>query len=308
MTRRTGRWGPALALAAVLLAGAWTDHGREGQDALRALLPADGDAPGWSKDGEPQEFVGEDLYTYIDGGAEIYLEYGFRRVVAQDYRSSAGKSVSLEIFEMETPAAAYGIFTFKRSGQGTIVVLGLGAELEDYYLNFWSGRFLVTLTGFDATPPTLEGLRAVSRAVDAKIGKTNDEAPDLVAALPVSGLRPQSVKYLKGLLGLNNVYPFYTARGLAFAEAVKGDYGEGASLIILDYGSAEARVKAWAELETFLRGGDRFKKAEGPGAALPLYLDGKGRFAAFAEAGSRLAVAVGPVPDAAVGLAARALR
>ena len=88
------------------------------------------------------------------------------------------------------------------------------------------------------------------------------EAPDLVAALPVEGLKPQSVKYLKGLLGLNNIYPFYTARGLAFAEAVKGDYNDGAFLIVLDYGSAEARVKAWAELETFLQGGDRFKKAE----------------------------------------------
>lgn len=304
----TGRWVPALALAAVLLACAWTARGRVGQDALRGLLPSDRDAPGWSRDGEPQEFIGEDLFTYIDGGAEIYLEYGFRRIVVQDYRSSAGKSVSLEIFEMETPAAAYGIFTFKRSGHGTVVPLGLGAELEDYYLNFWTGRFLVTLTGFDATPPTLEGLRAISRAVDAKIGERMDKVPDLVAALPVTGLRPQSTKYLKGLLGLNNIYPFYTARGLAFAEAVKGDYEEGAFLILLDYGSAEARVKAWAELETFLRGGDRFKNAEDRGPGLPLYLDGKGRCAAFAEAGSRLIVAVGPGPDAALDLAARAIR
>ena len=118
--------------------------------------------PGWSRDGAPQEFVGEDLYTYIDGGAEIYQEYGFRRMVVQDYRSPAGKSVSLEIFEMETPAAAYGMFTFKRSGQGRIVPLGSGTELEDYYLNFWKGRFLVTLTGFDATTPTIDGLLAVA--------------------------------------------------------------------------------------------------------------------------------------------------
>ncbi|MCK7482485.1 MAG: hypothetical protein M0C28_39200 [Candidatus Moduliflexus flocculans] len=57
---------------------------------LRAYLPSDGAAPGWTQDGEPQEFEGEDLYTYIDGGAEIYQEYGFRRVVVQDYRNAGG--------------------------------------------------------------------------------------------------------------------------------------------------------------------------------------------------------------------------
>jgi hypothetical protein len=304
----TGRWRSAPALIALLLAAAGTVLAAGGgQDGLRSVLPADGAVPGWSKDGDPQEFVGEDLYTYINGGAEIYQEYGFRRMVVQDYRSSAGTSVSLEIFEMATPAAAYGIYTFKRSGQGRIVPLGSATELEDYYLNYWKGRFLVTLTGFDATTPTIDGLLAVAAAVDGKLPE-GAGAPDLVAALPGEGLRPQSVKYLKGLLGLNNIYPFYTARGLAFAEAVKGDYEEGAFLILLDYGSAEARVKAWAELETFLRGGDRFKKAGVRDPGYPLYLDGKGRCAAFAEAGSRLIVAVGPGPDAAVALAARAIR
>jgi hypothetical protein len=304
----TGRRGSAPALIALVLAAAGTVLAAGGgQDELRSVLPTDGAVPGWSRDGDPQEFVGEDLYTYIDGGAEIYQEYGFRRVVVQDYQSSAGKSVSLEIFEMETPSAAYGMFTFKRSGQGRIVPLGSAGELEDYYLNFWKGRFLVTLTGFDATTPTVDGLLSVAGAVDKKLTKRAG-APDLVAALPGEGLKPQSVKYLKGLLGLNNVYPFNTARGLAFAEAVKGDYNEGAFLIVLDYGSAEVRVKAWAELETFLQGGDRFKKAAARGPALPLYLDGKGRYAAFAESGSRLIVAVGPGPDEAVGLASRAIR
>jgi hypothetical protein len=301
------RWGPALALAAVLLAGAWTAPGREGQDTLRSLLPADGTIPGWSKDGDPQEFVGEDLYTYIDGGAEIYQEYGFRRVIVQDYNGAAGRSVSLELFEMATPAAAYGMYTFKRSGQGRIVPLGSGAELEDYYLNLWKGRFLATLTGFDATPPTIEGLLAVAAAVEKNL-RDGAGVPGLVAALPGEGLKPQSVKYLRGLLGLNNVYPFYTARGLAFAEAVKGDYEDGASLIALDYGSAEARAKAWAELETSIKSGDRFKKTEVRGASLPLYLDGRGRYAAFVEAGSRLFVALGPVPEAVLGLAALAVR
>ena len=156
-------------LLALSAAVACTSSARVGPDTLAALVPEDGAVPGWSRDGDLQEYVGEDLYTYIDGGAEIYQEYGFRRVVLQDFKNAAGKSVSLEIFEMETPEAAYGIFTFKRSGEGNNVPLGLGAELEDYYLNFWKGRYLVTLTGFDETSETLAGLQAVGGKVDEKI-------------------------------------------------------------------------------------------------------------------------------------------
>lgn len=294
------RWRTAaLALAGLILSGAWTAGVRAVQDELRSLLPAAGDAKGWVKDGEPQEFAGEDLYTYIDGGAEIYQEYGFRRVIVQDYGNAAGKSVSLEIFEMETPAAAFGIFTFKRSGQGKSIAVGAGAELEDYYLNFWKGRFLVTLTGFDDSGGTIEGLLAVAGTVDAKIAATSD-LPDLVAALPEKGLKPGSAKYLKGLLGLNSVYSFQTARGLAFAEAVKGDYGDGSTLIVMDYGSAEARAAGWNELRGFLEGSDRFvKSGSGPGAP-PLFRDGKNRYLAFAAAGPRLLLGIGPDPSASL--------
>ncbi|MGZ5514014.1 MAG: DUF6599 family protein [Candidatus Aminicenantales bacterium] len=286
------RWPAAWALAGFLLAGAWAAPICLSQGTLGALLPETGAAPGWSRDGTSQEYVGEDLYAYIDGGAEIYQEYGFRRVVLQDYRNAAGKSVSLEIFEMETPAAAYGIYTFKRSGKGKSVPLGSGAGLEDYYLNFWKGRFVVTLTGFDETAATIDGILAVGGAVDAKIADKSD-LPALVEALPEAGLKPGSVKYFKGLLGLNNVYSFYTARGLNFLEAVKGDYEGGAMLIVMDYGTAAARDKAWTELRAYLENSDRFTRPV-TGEKVPLFRDTKDLYLAFAASGPRLRVGISP--------------
>ena len=295
------RWPAAIALAGCLLAGAWAAPICFSQDTLGALLPETGAAPGWSRDGEPEEYVGEDLYAYIDGGAEIYQEYGFRRVVLQDYKNVSGRSVSLEVFEMETPAAAYGIFTFKRSGKGKSVPLGSGADLEDYYLNFWKGRFVVTLTGSDGTAATIDGILAVGGAVDAKIADKSD-LPALVEALPEAGLKRGSVKYLKGLLGLNNVYPFYTARGLGFKAAVKGDYDDGSCLIVMEYASVEIRDKAWADLRAYLESTDRFKRSGASDAAVPLFQDGKGLYAAFAASGLRLIVGISADPSVAVAI------
>lgn len=294
----------ALAVLAGVLAGSALPASRPAGPLL-AYLPADGAAPGWVRDGGPQEFEGEDLYTYIDGGAEIYQEYGFRRTVVQDYRDAVGREVSLEIFEMTDAAAAFGMFTFKRSGKGALLSVGEGAELEAYYLNFWRGRFLVTLTGFDESPGTVGGLKALAEAAEKGLGAVG-EAPELIGRLPSEGLVAGSVKYVRGLLGLNNIYPFGTARGLGFKEAVRGVYDSGETLIVLEYGTVEARTAAWQELETALAGSGRFERPGNYLADAVVLKDGKGNFLAFRGVEGRLAVGVHDTLDRALRTAARA--
>lgn len=297
----------------VLLAGAavWfllgvTAARVPGQDTRPTLLPADNEAAGWARDGETQLFEGEDLYEYINGGAEIYHEYGFRRVVVQDYESTGGKSISLEIFEMETPAAAFGMFTFKRSGQGQRLELGGGGELESYYMSFWKGRYLATLTGFDDSRATVDGLTKIGRALEAKLPAGGEGEPALVAALPREGLDTRSVKYLKGLLGLNNIYPFFTARGLAFEAGVRGLYENGQMLIVLEYGTAEARRVAWLELRSGLERSGRFEQPTNDLPDAVVFRDSKGRHLAFGEVSSRIAVGIHPTLDGALAAVARA--
>lgn len=270
---------------------------------MSAYLPGE-EVSGWAKDGAPEEYEGEALYAYINGGAEIYHEYGFRRVILQDYKSGQGRSVSLEIFEMEMPAAAYGMFTFKRSGKGKVESLGAGAELESYYLNFWKGRFLATLTGFDEEPGTVEGLLAMGEAVDARVRETG-ERPGLAEALPGEGLRPGSIKYIRGLLGLNSIYPFPTARGLLFEQGVGGVYENGATLLILDYGSEQKAGGSREQLAEFLSGSDRFTSVEMEDAVAQVFRDAKGQLVCLAASGSRLLVAIGPEPSACLDLIGR---
>jgi hypothetical protein len=134
----------------VLLAG----QASRGPSGLRSLLPAGQEAGGWKEDGPHQEFKGEDLYLYIDGGAEIYREYGFEEVLVQEYKNREGIRLSLELFQMTSPESAYGMYTFKRSPRGAPLEIGAEGQLEDYYLNFWKGNFLVTITGQDGNPAT----------------------------------------------------------------------------------------------------------------------------------------------------------
>lgn len=55
-------------------------------------------------------FDSSGLYSYMDGGAEIFLEFGMIRGCAAEYEGG-GKRMVVELFKMENPAGAYGIYT-----------------------------------------------------------------------------------------------------------------------------------------------------------------------------------------------------
>lgn len=213
---------------------------------LSALLPTAQEIDNWERNLDFEEYKGEDLFFYIDGGAEIYHEYGFERVIVQDYKNKNGRSASLEVYEMSTPQSAYGMYTFKSSGKGEELKVGHGCKLQDYYLNFWKGKFLVTITGFDAEKETIDGLQTIAVAVDKRIQTgTIAEMPEIYARLPQENLDPQNVKYFLGNLGLVNSYPFANADIFKIREAIKGTYSAGYDIYILEYGDDEESTRVF---------------------------------------------------------------
>jgi hypothetical protein len=222
---------------------------------LRAFLPGSEELPSWTREGESQYFSGEDLFTYIDGGAEIYFEFGFQGVVVQDYLTDAGGRLSLEIFEMTTPDGAYGMFTFKRSRHGDPVSLGDQCQLADYYLNLLMGPYLVTITALDPGEDAKKEILSLARTIEPRIG-LSAAPPNLVSCLPAEGLDARSIKYFKGALSLYNDYPFFHNDVFAFSAGVKGEYDRGYSLYIFEYPDGPAARRRFDEA------GKRFKQIE----------------------------------------------
>jgi hypothetical protein len=186
---------------------------------LARFLPEAGAVKGWNAAGAPQTYKGEDLFLYIDGGAEIYHEYGFRQVLAQEYRSGSGQTLSLEIYEMADAAAAYGMFTFKSSAKGSPAGVGQDGRLEDYYLNFWKGPCLVTITAFEESAECRAGLLPLARAVEARMA-LGGERPPIMRAVPEEWKGSGRAVYLEGFIGLNNVRILYPSDIFLFREGL----------------------------------------------------------------------------------------
>jgi len=138
---------------------------------LLALLPHDSELGGWQPEAPPDQVEGEDLFSLINGGAEIFLKAGFSRAVSQAYIQAGQQPIQLEIYEMVSPEAARAVFGQKAKGDGQAVTLGVRGVDGGYYLIFWQDRFLVTVTGPDASPDTRVAIIAFARAVEIRIAR-----------------------------------------------------------------------------------------------------------------------------------------
>jgi hypothetical protein len=90
-----------------------------------------------------KEFSQNSLWGYINGGADIYLEYGFEHLLVQEI-NFAGEKIKVEIYKMNSAKSAFGIFSlyYKNSDQkykgidfSSISKYHVQAALGNYYLS-----------------------------------------------------------------------------------------------------------------------------------------------------------------------------
>jgi len=61
-------------------------------------------------------YQGRALSGYMNGGAELYHEYGFVALYVQEVVMPGGEEITAEIFHMTSSLAAYGIYSISRHG------------------------------------------------------------------------------------------------------------------------------------------------------------------------------------------------
>ncbi len=165
---------------------------------LQSLLPAPGTAQQWTMSDSARVYAGNDLYLFIDGGADLFLEYGFTRALAAEYQSAGGATLNLEIYEMRDPVAAFGIYSI-RSGEGPAIAgLGQDAISRPHYTMFRKGSFYVSVATSDSSGSSREAARAIAASVDRSIG-TGGDTPQVLQLLPSGHLR--KARYVCGPLG-----------------------------------------------------------------------------------------------------------
>ena len=265
------------------------------------VVPPGGFAPGWEKSEGLREFPGSRLFDYIDGGAELFLEFGFKRLCLQRYKKGEDE-LALEIYEMESPEAALGLYLMKCGGETSVKGLDARNSAEPAQLTILRGRCFIHINNFSGREELLPIMIELARR--ALGGIPDEKAADLVGRLPGQGLRPGSVCLFRGPVGLQAFYTFgegdiLDQRGLLFGVA--GSYEDPKSghftLILVDYPDAVRALAAYQNLAGRL---DSYLKVLKNGERGFVFEDFQKKFGIVALRGARLELRIGLASEPAL--------
>ncbi|MEN6536560.1 MAG: DUF6599 family protein [Bryobacteraceae bacterium] len=135
-----------------------------------SLFPESGDVEGWTKARETRTFKAEDLWQYIDGDNQKYLQAGVEKTLTSDYRYKGKTDAVVDIYVMGTAEGSRKVFD-SESGEGSIpVALGDAGRLYAASATFRHGRYFVRLTAYENAPEIGNALMALGKAVDSRLG------------------------------------------------------------------------------------------------------------------------------------------
>jgi len=133
-------------------------------------FPASGEVAGWTKSGEIRVFPAANLWEYIDGDAERYLQAGVEKTLAADYRYQNKIEAVADIYVMKTPGGARKIFESESGDGSQRIPLGDDARLFPSTLSFSKGRYFVRLTAYQEAQENAKALTDLARAIEKKLG------------------------------------------------------------------------------------------------------------------------------------------
>lgn len=160
-----------------------------------SLLPSGDALAGWTPSAPPSVFTPKDLFELINGGADMYVEYGFLKLLHAEYRKEADPKTTLtiDLYDMATPANAFGIYTYERGDRPSNEAVGDEGILSTASLAFRRAGFYVKIETNDLSGATARAAKPLA----LRIADLIPGPPGKVAALdrfPAEGLVPGSAR------------------------------------------------------------------------------------------------------------------
>lgn len=262
---------PAISILGLLLLSLFSTLAVAAEDQEKRVLPASGFSPGWALAGPIKKYTGEDLFEYINGEAELYLQFGFKRLTAGLYLKDGNETMGInaDVYEMGSDLEAFGIYANYRKPKAEPIKVGTEGFVGPSQLMFYQGRYFVQLNASGSASQDQTVFQTLAGLISRNLPASPQSPPEL-ALLQIPALIPKTEKYVpQSVLG----YPFFK-KGLT-AQALLD--GRPVRIFVLLEGSMEgARQTAQAYEKALREKGVTLKKEPESSAGLlcaqdPLY-------------------------------------
>jgi len=245
--------------AAVVCGGACAKP--EKPDPLERILTAPTLDGRWSRNGDVEVYVKDTVFDLINGEAELYFPYGFRRVLAAGYgrAADAGDAMWAEIYEMGSPLDAFGIYSNYREADDPPAAVGADGILGSTQVMFHQDCYFVKLRS-EKPEEKPKALLSCAAALSKALPPHRAKLPEL-AQLDVRGVEPRSARYIaESVLG----YRFFKC-GLLAETVVPEDAADERPMraFVVLHATPEEAQEALAKYQAYLQ------ENEGACEALP---------------------------------------
>lgn len=158
---------------------------------------------GWKAAGQDQIYDPITIFSYINGGAEVYKAYNMRACLSRRYTNPGQPSIVLDIFDMGSSLDAFGVFTHDTDGD--VLDIGQDSRFRPAWLSFWKSRFFISIYMEEETAASENTIKRLGRQVAAQISEEGIR-PHILSLLPAIGLESKNIRYLHHPAVLNYHY------------------------------------------------------------------------------------------------------
>ena len=230
-------------MVAALVAGCGSgEEPPVGETGLADLLPAVSSMDGWQVADGPTTYDSESLFEYLNGGAPLYLDFGFQNMVHARYQlgDDSLSSVTLDIYDMGSDLGAFGLYRSARLPEAEGRDWGAEGYRSGAVAAAWKGSISIHAQADDDRPELIEAMESlVAQIAKSVVGGTSP--PQIINVFPHDGLVPRSERIIaKDLMS----HAFLPGGVLATYE-VAGDDG---TLFFSDLAGEAAVAEAMAGL------------------------------------------------------------
>jgi hypothetical protein len=162
------------------------------------------DIPG-SEIKRSEVYAGSSLWGLINGGADLFFEYGFDRMALQEI-SWQNEEFRLELYRMDDPAGAFGIYSVSRHGCAGSGLIIDGDCSNRYQYQFFKGNYYLSLINNSGSNKARELALEIAQIIAAGISGEDYSLPAFFQQEAMKDFLP-GLKVLKGKLGLQSTLP-----------------------------------------------------------------------------------------------------
>lgn len=193
-------------------------------------------------------YTGKELYDYINGGAELYLSYGFVNMTGCKYSGENLPQITVEIYEMTSSENAFGVYTQSRDKEE--YDYGQGSQSFLDFILFWKDRYFVIVNTKEIVPESETAIKYLAELIDRLIPNAGN-TPAIINDLPKENLVPAGLLYFHHYIWLNAYYFIADHNILNIDEhtnavlAKYGDAGNRLYFLLVEYPDEEKTAEAY---------------------------------------------------------------